>query len=332
MKGRVVWLGVAVVLGAAALAAVDSWVMLRWHCAKLHQPQPPPGKPGFVGCRSGELVPISKLAGPARSTEAPQFVLNATNSQRMAGSNDLPHERWCDIAGNYYSSGFVQAFSYTRTDPQGPEVRLRVDPRGATFRGRLEAHHLKPNFVYQIKLRGVWADRESFEAIGYQGRWLIPGGGTNWSDDQYRNCAEKEKVEAYIYFDYLLTDRRGNAARDFALDSSLHITWNATRQRGDAQIADLFPAVVWAVDPANYAQPKTASTVELLWNERETSRYDNAGQITRLPPRAYQAELSLVEETFHSRDADGGFWPTVYVAPVSFTVVGAEAPVAAPAK
>jgi hypothetical protein len=60
--------------------------------------------------------------------------------------------------------------------------------------------------------------------------------------------------------------------------------------------------------------------VELLWAEREQVRYDFADQAIRLPAGDYHAELVLTEESFHSRDNDGGYWATVYRCPVTFTV------------
>jgi hypothetical protein len=281
-------------------------------------------QPGFVAGKSGNLMPISTTAGPPRLWRRPDFELTDENSRRMAGANAPLYERWSDIAGNYYSSEFVAGFDYSSTGPNGPVVRLRVEPEAETFMGRIEARRLKPNFVYQMKLSGVFSDMESLEAIGYAGRWRLRGPGTNYTDDQYRKLVDKSQVvEAYVYFDYLLTDREGNAARNFELDSSLHITWNASRQRSDAQVAHVYPAIVRASDPEFYAVPKLSPTVEFLWLERERIRYESGGEKIRLPPGDYTAELVLTEESFHSRDNDGGFWATVYSCPVEFTVVSA---------
>lgn len=314
-RRRAAWLAAAgvfvlgcVVAGALAWRPVARWVRRAWIL------------PGYTLGRGGRPVPVSVRPGLPRSSGAPWFLLDATNSQRMAGADDPLNERWRDIAGNAYADAFRRSFSYARSDPAGPEVRLRVDAEGPTFRGRIEGRRLKPNFVYQMKLRGVWSDRAGFEAIGYAGRWLIPGGGTNWTDEQYRRHADKERVEAYIYFDYLLTDARGDGVRDFELDSSLHITWNAARQRADARASDIVPVLVRSDDPAVYAWPRSEPTVELLWNEREAVRYAAADEVIRLPPRAYRAELALTEESFHSYEYDGGFWATVYTCPVQFAV------------
>lgn len=269
------------------------------------------------------LIPISKSAGPERNWRVPKFVLNKDNSRKMTGINDPVNERWCDIAGNFYSSRFISDFNYEKNGKNGPVVRVRIYPEAVKFSGRIEARGLKPNFAYQLKLRGVFSDHTSFEIIGFLGRWRLPGRATNYSDKDYLNYPDKEKVRAYIFFDYFVTDSNGNAAREFALDSSLHILWNAARQRRDARVSDLHPVVVYAGNQSYYARPKKQATVELLWTERERIRYMSDSQIIRLPPRKYQAELWLTEESFHAVGSDGGFWATVYSCPVSFTITAA---------
>ena len=52
----------------------------------------------------------------------------------------------------------------------GPGGVRSVEMLGETFRGRIEARHLKPNFAYQLKLRGRYEDRRGFESIGYTGQ------------------------------------------------------------------------------------------------------------------------------------------------------------------
>lgn len=266
-------------------------------------------------------IPISKLPGPGRAGLPQSFKLDEQNSQRMQGMNDPANERWADVAGNYYTSSFISQFSYENTKPGGPVVRVRIAPEAPTLKGRLEAQGLKPNFAYQIKLRGDFTDRDAFEAIGYAGRWRLPGRATNYTDDDYRACPDKENVEAYLLFDYFVTDRKGNAVRVFALDSCLHVLWNAFRQHPPASARDILPVIVDSTSPSHYARPKAGEPrVELLWAERERSRYRNPAQSTFLPPGPYRAELVLTEESFHSRDNDGGWWATVYVCPIEFTI------------
>jgi hypothetical protein len=238
----------------------------------------------------------------------------------MSGVDDPENERWCDIAGNFYSGSFVRQFSYAHARSGGPIVRVQISPCGPTLAGRIEAQGLKPNFAYQIKLRGDYAALENFEAIGWLGRWRLPGRGTNYSDEDYRNSPDKARVEAYILFDFLITDRNGRAVRDFALDSSLHVLWNADRQRRPDNEDALVPALVSADDPAVYSVPKSPRSVEFLWAERETSRYRRAGDTIRLPAGRYRAFLVLTEESFHAVEADGGHWATVCELPIQFEV------------
>lgn len=269
-------------------------------------------------------IPISKLPGPPRERGTPQFELGPSNSQLMIGMDDPQNERWVDIAGNYYSERFISSFSYSRSRPNGPLVRVRIEPQGPTLTGRLEARGLKPNFAYQIKLRGVFKDRKAFEAIGYAGRWRLPGRETNYTDVHYQQCLEPGKVESYILFDFFVTDAHGNAVRNFALDSSLHVLWNAFRQRFPPNLGDLVAVVVEASNPSVYARPKKMETIELLWAEREVNRYRSADQKLFLPPGQYRAQLVLTEESFHSQDSDGGWWATVFYLPIEFEVVSPE--------
>ncbi len=273
--------------------------------------------------RSYGRIPLSKLPGPPR-TEKFEFRLNESNARRMQGTNDPSHERWCDISGNYYTREFVARFSYEDASESGPRVWVQVAPRAKTLTGRLEARGLKPNFAYQFKLFGDFSDRASFEIIGKVGRWRLPGWGTNYSDWEYADYPEARKhlVEAYVLFDYFVTDKHGAAVRDFALDSSLHVLWKASQYRGYAPGGDLLAVEVDAGDPGVYARPKPGLIREYLWAERESERYTAADQAIRLPPRKYRAFLVLTEESFHSLDTDGGEWATVCRGPVEFEISG----------
>jgi len=303
--------GLAILLALAAVGAVSVChaCRKRWGAAgRAH------------GATSRAAIPVSILPGPARTLRAAGFVLSTTNAQAMLGMDDAANERWCDVAGNYYSAHFVASHSYERRCARNPQVLVRIEPQADTLRGRLEVRRLKPNFAYQIKLRGVFADRRDFEAIGRIGRWRLPGRYTNYSDEDYLDCPDRAAAEAYVLFDYFVTDVNGDAVRDFALDSSLHVLWNASRQGGEPRADDLWPAVVLAGDPAVYSRPKARPTTEWLWAERESIRYTNGDQRIRLPPGEYHAELALTEESFHSLDRDGGYWATVYRCPVTFAI------------
>jgi len=269
-------------------------------------------------------IPLSAQPGPPR-TPGLTFTLSAENSLAMTPRNDPAQERWADLAGNYYGPAFCSQFSYEWTGDRAPEVRIRIEPNGATLRGRLEAHHLKPNFAYQIKLQGDYQrDNKSYLVIGGLGRWRLPGKDTNYTDQDFMDypLERKSEIEAYLCFDYFVTDAAGNAVRELELNHSLHVLWNGSRQRTRDEIppGDLTAVTVDASNPALYARPKPQPLVQQLWAERERHRYDFPDQLVSLPPIAYQCNLVLTEESFHSSEVDGGWWATVFSAPIQFTV------------
>lgn len=266
------------------------------------------------------VIPISKLPGPPRETGTPSFELVEGNSQRMIGIEDFRNARWFDIDDNVYSRRLINDFRYEDTSPVGPEVRIRIDGDGDTLRGRLEGHRLKPNFAYQIKLRGVYDHRESFEIIGQVGRWRLPGWGTNFSDEDYQRYPEKSKAEAYLLFDFFVTDRRGSAVRNFELDSTLHVLWKAEQRTNGVPRADMVACLVDASDPNDYMSPASETRAQWIWAEREHRRYSHPDQVTSLPPRSYYAELVLTEESFHSSSYAGGYWATVLRCPITFSI------------
>ena len=266
----------------------------------------------------GSGIPVSKLPGPPREALT-EHVLGPDNALRMIGQDFVEGERWSDIAGNHYGDSFSKAFRYANEDADGPQVWVRVEPEGDTFRGRLEARNLKPFFAYQMKLMGDHSKGvKQFETIGYLGRWRLPGDGTNYTDSQYRGYDDKASVRAYLLFDFFVTDAKGNAIREFALDSSLHVLWVERQRSGMSE--DMIPIEVLPSDPDVYTKPKPTATIERIWAEREHVRYASEDQITRLPAGKYEAVLALTEESFHTIDRDGGYWSTVLELPVSFEI------------
>ncbi len=267
-----------------------------------------------------EPVAVSVMPGPPRVEDPARLRFDEHNSHVMRVPGHQDQERWRDVAGNLYSVAFAASFRYQAEDGRDfPVVRARWDEEGATFCGRVEATGLKPNFAYQLKLNGVFEDRRAFEAIGYAGRWRLPGLDTNYTDDDYRAYPEPSLVEAYILFDYFVTDAQGRAVRDFCLDSSLHVLWTLDQIR-PARTQHVWTVVVRADDPAVYAFPTALPQTIGLWAEREMARYKSAGQKTALPPGRYRAELALTEESFHDEREAGGHWATVLTLPVEFTI------------
>ena len=274
-----------------------------------------------IGLKIAHLPTRATETGADSTSTNLQFRLHAGNARAMVGKNDLLNERWADIAGNFYSANVARQFSYEDTSSDGPRVWVRVEPVSETFRGRLEAHRLKPNFAYQLKLAGDPTDMESFERIGYFGRWRLPGRATNYSDWEYQNYPEKEKVEAYILFDFFVTDARGNAVVDLELKYSCHVLRNIGREG----VVTLYPILktikLDATDPRTYVRPKPAVTEERIGAELETMRYWYQQAPPQMKAGHYTASLLLTEESFHSSARDGGWWATPLSVPVEFDIV-----------
>ncbi len=261
-------------------------------------------------------VPSSKQPGPPR-TEPLEFALDATNALRMNGIDDVRNERWCDAMGHYYTRKFAANYSN-----QKAQVMLQIDPRAPKLKGRLEAKGLKPNFAYQIKLLGDFRDRRGFEAIGRIGRWRLPGIETNYTDADYEDYPEEKKsdVEAYLFFDYFVTDARGCAVREFELDSSLHVLWRLSQSDTGILETDVTELTLDISNPLVYSNPGIEPVTIRIWAERELARYETADQEIGLPPGNYQAYMILTEESFHATGVDGGWWATIAKVPIQFEI------------
>ncbi len=235
------------------------------------------------------------------------------------------NERFMDIAGRSYSRDLLADFSYTHPSANRPDVRVEYLKRGETFIGRIVGKGLKPNFAYQIKLRGVWGNRQGFENIGYTGRWRLPGRETNYTDKDYEAFPDKDQVEAYVLFDFFVTDPAGKVNKEFYLDSALHVLWNYETQRsprpGDTYLRTF---VRDGGDRALYAHPQAElGPVRLFAESEQHNRSTNNRKAighALLPVGEYEALLVLTEESFHGF-GDAGFWATVMSAPVAFEVV-----------
>ena len=93
--------------------------------------------------RQGRNIPISKLPGPPRQTETVFLLDEPDAAAHMTGIDD-EDQRWADVAGNYYTGAFIEAFSYETAGTDGPQVRVRYKRRGPTYEGRLDARRLQP--------------------------------------------------------------------------------------------------------------------------------------------------------------------------------------------
>lgn len=267
----------------------------------------------------------------SRKNHPQQYVAeNVTVSQFTGLADETENERYLDVGGRAYSRDFIQGFSYTESD-KAPRVRVEYLKQAETLVGRIVGRGLKPNFAYQVKLRGMYeTDRAAFERIGRTGRWRLPGRGTNYLDRIYEAYKDKHLVEAYLLFDFFVTDPEGNVDKTFYADSTLHVLWNANYQRAP-KMTDTRPFIAYRdrANPALYANPDPDLSPQRIFAESEQHSLapNNRKAVNEafLPAGKYTAELVLTEESFHTY-ADGGFWPTVMRAPVEFEVVDKPRP------
>ncbi len=275
-----------------------------------------------------ELRPSSGLKW-SRTHHPQQY--RADNRQRVAlkGIDDAENERHMDVGGRAYSRKFISSFSYSDPNLNRPDVVLEYLAEAETFIGSLTASGLKPNFAYQMKLVGIYEDRQSFERIGYLGRWRLPGSGTNFSDSDYEAFAPKDLVESYLLFDFFLTDGQGQARKEFYADSSLHVLWNATTQGWPSATQPLpVPAVRTGTRADIYANPNPDLSTQYIHAQSESGIWyaDRLPTGTAfLPSGTYRAVFVLAEESFHSY-GDGGHWATVMSVPVQFEVMDRTRP------
>lgn len=226
-----------------------------------------------------------------------------------------------DAGDDRYSESFRRAFHYE--GPSRPRVRIEYLQRAETLRGRLVAERLKPNFAYQLKLAGHPDDPDALQRIGRLGRWWLPGRGANASDAEYERYEPKAEASSYIFFDFFVTDAGGNAARDFALDSTLHVLWRA-RPESPPPPSGLFTpprrSRLEVSDAAIYAQPSAQPAEWLIYAEAERTPGRPAPGRLRLPAGSYRATLFLTEESFHG-SGDAGDWATVMQSFVRFHIL-----------
>ncbi len=235
--------------------------------------------------------------------------------------HDPGEERWFDIAGTPYSRNYREHFSYARARVSLTYMRL-----GRSFGGWIRAEGLKPNFAYQVKLRGNYArDPLVHRALGFLGRWRLPGSsGTNFSDRDYELSMDKSRVESYVLFDFFVTDSRGRALKSFYVCSTLHVLWNDTLNSPWVN-RDMPSQAFRVVQQAQAYAPPLDRRVRVvdLWAESQ-HRWQRSrppiGQL-KLPCGRYRCDVVLTEESFHQSEIDGGgYWATVLTAPVEFMV------------
>ncbi|MDZ7814834.1 MAG: hypothetical protein U5N86_02160 [Planctomycetota bacterium] len=230
--------------------------------------------------------------------------------------DDSSVQRFSDIAANPFSTEFAKSFRY---EPPSLGV-VRYREKAGTFTGFLTVRNLKPNFAYQVKLVGTPSDVASMENLGFNGRWLLPSGGTNFSDEDYLALEDKSGVEGYIFFDWFVTDKRGDAELQFSLDTCLHVLMSKTLEGAQPPSPELLRT--FRVDsflPFAYDKEYDPLDVE-IWamSEYYWSQERPEPGLTRLPASRYNCLFRLTEECFHG--VGGGMWATALEAPVSFEV------------
>ena len=277
------------------------------------------GQTGFISNAVRKVVYTDSWArkpGPTRN-ETLDFKLNTRNSLQVQLYDSPDYERWKDAAGTPYSMQFRKQFSYKKD----AEIRVAYQLNGPTFQARIEAKNLKPNFAYQIKLLGDYRrDIPSFERLGYNGRWRLPIGGTNFIDEDYENTAlaERQNIEAYILFDYFVTDKNGNAVRELYLDCSLHVLW-----RDDQLVNSVSEAMMdtFTIETSEAYEKQFETKKIKLYAEKEHQRYQNQPERKDfLPEGNYAVDLMITEESFHDSNQFGGFWATVGFMPMRFSI------------
>jgi hypothetical protein len=272
-----------------------------------------------------ELVPSGGYAWSAVRYPL-QYATENMNTTILTGLPYIENERYLDIAGRAYSRAVLEKFSYTGEFGTMPEVKIEYPKNAETFVCKVTASGLKPNFAYQLKLRGRYSDDPvGFMNIGYTGRWRLPGRGTNYNDKVIEKYEHLDEVESYLFFDFFVTDDKGEVEQWCYADSSLHVLWNATTQR-PSRPADgaQRPILRRGGDRTIYANPRGDVSAQRMYAESEQHSQgtkDNRPEIGKalLPTGDYKAEIVLTEESFHGW-GDNGFWPTVMAGRVEFAV------------
>lgn len=249
---------------------------------------------------------------------------------------DDAYQRWRDIATNPYDSdkvaSYVQGDGYV-TLYDDAQATLTYEATAPTLIGQLVASGLKPNCAYQIKLNGKptynWGpagDDLANEELGYAGRWWVNKvapdgsvvGGWNSDDAEYESSKAvgftdgvyDYVFEGYLLFDYVVTDKNGNASKALALDSSFHVLWKTSQRQPQAEdsAATDYSVVANGKTSDWYSRRYRTQTIG-IYAEWEPGR-DLPGECL-LPLGLYNVRMFLTEESFHEDRPDSGSWATV---------------------
>ncbi len=263
--------------------------------------------PGFAIGASGDKSSVATLVKSGAVTSPSSFVY-----------------RWADLDQNSYAQTYADNYSY-----DDAIVTVTYETSDPTFTGHLSATNLKPNFAYQLKLVGKpealfdpltqGGDDIANEHIGYAGRWWEVAPGTGNRDDTYYEAHKNDPAyifEAYLLFDFFLTDPDGGAELDFALDSSYHVLfWEWQGFQGSCD----HPLKTTIVSGSS-ADPAYDTNV----GPTEVGVYPQIQRLcnglTVLPQAAYKCRILLTEESFHT--TDGGWAPAMVNNNIEFNIGG----------
>ena len=261
-----------------------------------------------------EWIPFNICFSTSNDAVATPQATHATVQLQPVTNGGEP--RFSDIAANYYSTTFEKSFNYDIP----AYAKLTYKRKSESFTGQLAVSGLKPNFAYQMKLVGTPDHKDSMEKLGFRGRWLLPGGGTNFTDDDYRNLEDKSKVESYIFFDWFITDSKGTARKDFKLDSCLHVLMSKTLEGStppDDSMLKKFEVALF--HPPAYDKAYDPGEVE-IWAMSESEWSHNRPDIGKLKLKEgkYSCLFRLTEECFHGKG--GGYWATAMEQRIEFEI------------
>jgi hypothetical protein len=250
--------------------------------------------------------------------------------------------RWRDAADQLYSEDYRAGYDYSQAS-----VRVTYDTPGDTLAGTLSATNLKPNFAYQLKLRG-YPGTLANEDVGLTGRWWEETwSGSAWTNGHNLNdkgdgsspnpndlvyfarrdtpdpsspTGLKYRHTGYLLFDYFITDEQGNATLSFDQDSSYHVLWKTAQRSREPADGPLKTATFDADDSAAYPDsggddfPQQSVGLFGEWERLP------AGGV-HLPTGNYMVQVMLTEESFHGSGGDyAGSWAAAMGADMEVTI------------
>jgi hypothetical protein len=248
-----------------------------------------------------------------------------------------------DIANQLYNESYRNNYNYSQAN-----VNITYEAVASTLHGAFNATNLKPNFAYQLKLRG-FPGTIANEHIGLAGRWWQEEwNGVEWSNGQNLNnkgdgtspnpndidyFARRDIVDpstptglqyrytGYLVFNYFITDENGNAVLNFEANSSYHVLWKTTQRARTVDDGPLksstFDADLSGAYPDTGGDDYPNQTVSIFG---EWERKPVGG--VYLDPGEYDAQMILTEESFHGDGGTyAGLWATATVTDIQFIIL-----------